>query len=225
MEPIRISYFSDVLCVWAYIAQIRLDELQATFQGEIEISHHFVSVFGNAREKLENSWRDRGGLKGYSDHVQDVAKKYDHITINPDIWTRAAPSSSMSSHLFLHAIQLLETKEIVQPSEKVFEKTIRAFREAFFTQLANISDRTVQFAIAEDLGLPIAAIEQQIDSGEAYAQLSKDFDLVKEHGVSVSPTLIFNEGRQRLNGNVGYRVIEANIRELLHNPPGEESWC
>jgi len=43
--------------------------------------------------------------------------------------------------------------------------------------------------------------------------------------VSVSPTLIFNEGRQRLNGNVGYRVIEANIRELLHNPPGEESWC
>lgn len=37
----------------------------------------------------------------------------------------------------------------------------------------------------------------------------------------VSPTLIFNEGRQRLNGNVGYRVIEANIRELRHNPPGE----
>jgi hypothetical protein len=43
--------------------------------------------------------------------------------------------------------------------------------------------------------------------------------------VTVSPTLIFNEGRQRLNGNVGYRVIEANIRELLHNPSGELSWC
>ncbi len=85
--------------------------------------------------------------------------------------------------------------------------------------------RSVQFTIAEELGLPIAAIQEQIDSGEAYAQLSKDFDLVKEHTVSVSPTLIFNEGRQRLNGNVGYRVIEANIRELLHNPPGEESWC
>jgi predicted DsbA family dithiol-disulfide isomerase len=55
--------------------------------------------------------------------------------------------------------------------------------------------------------------------------LSKDFDLIKEHQVSVSPTLIFNEGRQRLNGNVGYRVIEANIRELLNNPPNEQSWC
>ena len=115
MEPIRISYFSDVLCVWAYIAQIRLDELTTNFQDKISIDYHFAPIFGNAHEKLESRWRDRGGFKGYSDHVQKV--------------------------------------------------------------------------------------------------------------VSVSPTLIFNEGRQRLNGNVGYRVIEANIRELLHNPPEEQSWC
>ena len=83
----------------------------------------------------------------------------------------------------------------------------------------------MQFEIAEKLGLHIAKIQAQIDNGEAYAQLFKDFDLVKEHTVTVSPTLIFNEGRQRLNGNVGYRVIEANIRELLHNPPEEQSWC
>jgi predicted DsbA family dithiol-disulfide isomerase len=49
--------------------------------------------------------------------------------------------------------------------------------------------------------------------------------LVKEHIVTVSPTFIFNEGRQRLNGNVGYRIMEANIRELLNNPSREESWC
>ena len=94
-----------------------------------------------------------------------------------------------------------------------------------FTKLADISDRKVQFAIAEELGLYINLIQAQIDSGEAYALLSKDFDLIKEHTVTVSPTLIFNEGRQRLNGNVGYRVIEANIRELLNNPPNEQSWC
>jgi len=201
MEPIYISYFSDVLCVWAYIAQIRLDELQTTFQDKIAIAPHFVPVFGNAREKLENSWRDRGGFKGYSDHIHAVVKKFDHITVHPDIWT------------------------IVQPSGAIFEKATWAFREAFFTKLANVSDRKVQLELAEELGLPIAAIQEQIDSGEAYALLSKDFELVKEHTVTVSPTLIFNEGRQRLNGNVGYRVIEANIRELLHNPPDEQSWC
>jgi predicted DsbA family dithiol-disulfide isomerase len=225
MAPIHISYFSDVLCVWAYIAQIRLDELKATFQGDIEIEMHFVSVFGNAREKLEKNWRDRGGLQGYSDHVREAGKKFDHITLHPDLWTGVRPPSSMSCHLFLHGIKLLEIKGIIPKSENHFEQATAAFREAFFAKAMNISNRSVQFTIAEELGLPIAAIQEQIDSGEAYAQLSKDFDLVKEHTVSVSPTLIFNEGRQRLNGNVGYRVIEANIRELLHNPPGEESWC
>jgi predicted DsbA family dithiol-disulfide isomerase len=225
MEPIHISYFSDVLCVWAYIAQIRLDELKTTFQDKIAIEQHFVPVFGNAREKLENRWRDRGGFKGYSEHVHAVVVKFDHITVHPAIWTDVIPSSSTSCHLFLHAIQLLEIKGIVQPSGAIFEKAIWAFREAFFTKLANVSDRKVQFAIAEELRLPIAAIQEQIDSGEAYALLSKDFELVKEHTVTVSPTLIFNEGRQRLNGNVGYRVIEANIRELLNNPPDEQSWC
>lgn len=225
MEPIRISYFSDVLCVWAYIAQIRLEELKTNFQDKISIDYHFVSIFGNAREKLENRWRDRGGLKGYSDHVHEVAKKFNHVTVHPDIWTKTVPLSSMSCHLFLQAIQLLEIKGVIERSQQTFEKATWACREAFFTQLADVSDRKVQLAIAEELGLPVGVIEAQIDSGEAYAQLSKDFDFVKEQSVSVSPTLIFNEGRQRLNGNVGYRVIEANIRELLNNPPEEQSWC
>lgn len=222
MEPIRIFYFSDVLCVWAYIAQIRLDELKIAFQDKVAIEHHFVPIFGNAHEKLEKRWRDQGGLKGYSGHVHEVAKKFDHITVHSDIWTQVTPASSTSCHLFLHAIQLVEAQGLVEP---IFEKAIWAFREAFFTRLVDVSDRKAQFEIAEALGLPIAAIQAQIDSGKAYAQLSKDFDLLKEHTVTVSPTLIFNEGRQRLNGNVGYRVIEANIRELLHNPPEEQSWC
>jgi len=225
MEPIRIFYFSDVLCIWAYIAQIRLEELKTIFADKISIDYHFVPIFGNASEKLENRWRDRGGLRGYSDHVKEVVKKFNHITVHPDIWTQGIPPSSTSCHLFLHAIQLLENKGLFPKSEKVFEKAIYAFREAFFTKLANISDRKIQDEIAQELGLPLAIIKEQIDSGEAYAQLSKDFDLIKEHTVTVSPTLIFNEGRQRLNGNVGYRVIEANIRELLHNPPDEQSWC
>lgn len=225
MDPIRISYFSDVLCIWAYIAQIRLDELKATFQDKIVIEQHFVTVFGNAREKLEQRWHDRGGLKAYGTHVHDVVKPFDHITVHPDIWAQVTPPSSISCHLFLSAIKGLEEKEIIARSDCLFEQAIWACREAFFAQLANVADRKVQFAIAEELGLPIPAIQAEIDSGEAYAQLSKDFDRVKEHAVTVSPTLIFNEGRQKLNGNVGYRVIEANIRELLHNPPGEQSWC
>ena len=45
----------------------------------------------------------------------------------------------------------------------------------------DISDRKIQFAIAKDLGLPTEAIETVINNGEAYAALSKDSELVKEH--------------------------------------------
>ncbi len=225
MKPIRIFYFSDILCVWAYIAQIRLEELKAAFPDNIEIDYHFVPVFGNVREKLENGWRDRGGLDGYSNHVKETASKFEHISVHPDIWTQELPASSVSAHLFLRAVQLLEVKGLVPKSDRVLEKTAWTFRKEFFTKLRNVGDRKVQFAIAQDLGLPVDVIKNIIDNGEAYAQLSKDAELVKEHNVTVSPTLIFNEGRQRLNGNVGYRVIEANIRELLHNPAGEQSWC
>ncbi len=45
-------------------------------------------------------------------------------------------------------------------------------------------------------------------------------------GVKGSPTMILNQGRQKLFGNLGYRIIEANIEELLREPdPDQASWC
>jgi hypothetical protein len=41
-----------------------------------------------------------------------------------------------------------------------------------------------------------------------------------------SPSLVLNEGRQKLYGNVGFRVIEANVQGLLHAAgPEDASWC
>jgi hypothetical protein len=145
----------------------RLTELEATFQDEVAVDHHFVSVFGNAREKLETRWRDKGGLSGYRDHVHSVAKTFPHVTVHPDIWTKVAPASSMSCHVLLHAIRLLETKKIIPKSEKFFDRMAWELRVNFFSQLADVSDRGVQFEIARSLGLPIASIQAHIDSGEA----------------------------------------------------------
>ena len=64
-----------------------------------------------------------------------------------------------------------------------------------------------------------------LESGRAHAELDHDARLQRDYAVQVSPSLVLNEGRQHLNGNVGYRVIEANVRELLHKPADEMSWC
>jgi predicted DsbA family dithiol-disulfide isomerase len=51
----------------------------------------------------------------------------------------------------------------------------------------------------------------------------RDADKMKIEG---SPSFVLSEGRQKLYGNVGFRIIEANIEELLRGPHADEaSWC
>ncbi|MCG9885788.1 MAG: DsbA family protein [Cyanobacteria bacterium] len=223
MDPIRMLHFSDVLCVWAYVAQIRLEELKTNFGGRVAIEYYFTSVFGDVHRKLEARWRDRGGIAAYGQHVQEVAARFPHVVVHPELWTIRTPRSSLACHRFLRAVKLLELAQQVEPGS--FERACWELRRSFFEEAIDVSKQSSQWALAETLDLPRAALEARFESGEACAELARDLELAKDYGITVSPSLVFNEGRQRLNGNVGYRVIEANIRELLHNPPGELSWC
>lgn len=70
------------------------------------------------------------------------------------------------------------------------------------------------------------AIEQTFRSSEALAALTIDYGMAGDNGVAGSPTFLMNEGRQKLFGNVGYRLLEANVQELLRHPNEDEaSWC
>jgi hypothetical protein len=62
-------------------------------------------------------------------------------------------------------------------------------------------------------------------SGEAMAAMCGDLELRDEYRIAGSPTYVLNEGRQKLYGNVGYKIISANIREILDNPSNQASWC
>jgi len=61
MTPITVTYYSDVLCIWAYVAQARVDAIRRTFPEEVRLDYRFVSVFGDTRLKLGEGWRDRDG--------------------------------------------------------------------------------------------------------------------------------------------------------------------
>jgi predicted DsbA family dithiol-disulfide isomerase len=229
---LTISYFSDVLCVWAYAAQIKLDELRRQFGDQISVEYRFLHLFGDVAARMETGWSDKGGAEGYSRHVQKMAVRFDHIDIHPEIWTRNVPPTSVSCHLFLKAIQLLEKQgEVSAANEErfsgksAFEEAVWRCRLGFFRELQDIADRKVQEAIASDMGLPLAAIHRQIDSGAAHAALCADFDAKDRQHVEGSPTFVINEGRQKLFGDVGYRILEASIHELLADPGDRASWC
>lgn len=225
MDKVKIQHFSDVLCVWAYVSQVRVDELKQQFGGQIEMDYHFVQVFGHAHQKLESQWSQRGGAQAYGNHVKEVVEKFGHVPLHADVWARNAPRSSLPAHLFLSALKLLETEAVDADGKTIFERAAWAVREAFFRDLVDISQRSELMKIAEKLELPLGEIEANLDNGAAHALLSEDIAMARDQSVRASPTMLFNEGRQVLTGNVGYRVIEANVRELLRTPADQSSWC
>jgi len=226
MTPIPISHFSDVLCVWAYIAQIRVTELRANFPGEVELDYRYFSVFGDVKTKMAMQWVDRGGLSGYATHVQEVAAQFDHVQLHPDAWVKNTPTSSMPAHLVLCAARLLSAQ--AEDSDGNPDGLLRldaAIRGAFFERNIDVSRIDNLLEIVRTANGSVDRIRPLLDSGEAHAALAQDLKDAADIGVRSSPTLTFNEGRQTLAGNVGYRVLEANIRELLNAPPDQLSWC
>ena len=226
---VQAEYFTDLLCIWAYGAQIRIEQLQRDFPEQVTVTARYIPLFASTKERIGKGWADRGGFQGFGQHTLEVAGNWDHVDVHSDIWTGDTPASSTSPHLFVKAVQLLEEQGAINAAPDTTPASARLawrLRESFFSEGRNIARRETQCALAEELRLPVDAIHAKLDCGEAHAALHADIEAQQRYQVTGSPTLVLNEGRQRLYGNVGYRIVEANVRELLHNPlSGEASWC
>ncbi len=230
--PIRIHYFSDVLCVWAYAAHIRLEELLRHFGSRVEVSHHFLPIFADTDTRIGEGWAKKGGYEGFGDHVQHVCEAFPHVALSEDVWRKARPASSSATHHFLKAVQLLEHEGLLSTERRddlkgrtVFEELMWRIRCAFFCDGKDIAAWAVQRAEAEALGIETDLVRHRMDDGRAMAGLFRDIALRDKFQVRGSPTYVLNEGRQQLYGNVGYKVIEANVEEILHRPDHGATWC
>ena len=222
---INISHFSDVLCIWAYVSQIRVEELQDNFPDEVHMEYHFLQVFGDVKGKMMTQWADRGGLEGYATHVQEVAAQFEHIRISPHAWTTNTPKSSLPAHLMLCGVKALCEADPDRVKTDLVERMLGCLRQAFFVELVDISNQHALLEIADQAGVDIRKLQQTLDNGAAHAQFSADLAAAAKNSVKASPTMTFNDGRQILSGNVGYRVLEANVRELIRSPNNQQSWC
>src|SRR3954470_15266533 len=124
-----ITHFSDVLCVWAYVAQRRMDQLAQEFGDQVVVDYRLASVFGFARSKLEERWQGKGGLVGYARHVREIVDRFDHVELSPVAWAEVVPTSSTPAHLLLAAIRSLEASGGAAPG--AFAATAWRLRLAF----------------------------------------------------------------------------------------------
>ncbi|HHJ14502.1 MAG TPA: hypothetical protein ENJ79_09040 [Gammaproteobacteria bacterium] len=228
-DRLTIELFSDVLCIWAWAAQVRIDQLKNDYGARVRLEYRFIPVFGAAHARIEQAWKTRDGYTGFNRHLLEVASGWDHVQLNPDVWRHTRPHSSIPAHLCLKAVQQLEQAGELgsrDGKETPLESFLRRVRRAFFEQARDIGRREVLEELIQEQNLPLDKVRQCLDDGSAAAALHLDTEARDRYQIPGSPTLIFNEGRQRLYGNVGYRIIEANIRELLDDRHhGLASWC
>ncbi len=228
---ITLDYFSDVLCVWAYGGQARLDEVRSAHGEQVLIRHRFMSLFADTETRIGGAWQDKGGFGAFAQHTREVCTQWPHVSVAQDAWLTCRPVSCTTAHVFLKAVErclaLDRSDQPVSAARTVFESLIADVRAAFFAQGRDIAELTVLLSLLPDEGPKPRAVRGLIDNGVAYTALHHDQKMAEQYGVLGSPTYVFNEGRQLLYGNVGYRIIDANLRELLSTPTanGQPSWC
>lgn len=218
MKTVVIDYFTDLLCVWAWVAKKRNDELMSEFGDNILFRYRYMDVFGDVDTKIQTRWADRGLYQGFADHVKSSAAAYGCEPVNSDVWDCVRPKSSMTSHLVLKAIEI--TCGIQAAADFA-----NALRHAFFVDGKDVGRFDVLYSLAGENNIDVSLVEKAINEGGAGASLMGDYQEASRLGLKGSPSYILNEGRQTLYGNVGYRVLKANVVELLRSPKNGASWC
>ena len=140
--PISIEYFSDMLCIWAWITQRRIEELNAHFGDRINIRHLYVDIFGDTATRIQSQWADKGLYEGFCTHVVDAASPYESATVNHEVWTRTQPATSANAHLALKAVELACNRQV-----SVEFATL--LRKSFFEDCKDIGNLEVIYQLAE----------------------------------------------------------------------------
>jgi predicted DsbA family dithiol-disulfide isomerase len=224
VKTIPIIYFSDLLCVWAYIAELRVRAVKAAYGAQVQVEHRFCSVFGDTARKMATTWRDKGGYEGFNAHLRQAAEAFPEVAVNPDVWLTVRPASSTGAHLFIKAAHLSEAAGDCPAGTT--DKAMWALRRAFFEDARDIARWDVQCDVGRRAGVDVERAEALIHDGRAFAALASDYQDAETMGIQGSPSFVLNEGRQKLYGNVGFRIIDANIQELLRTPEADQaSWC
>src|SRR5690606_24111858 len=128
------------------------------------------------------------------------------------------PTTSANAHLVVHAVRICRDAQVASA-------VANRFRRAFFHQAQDISRLPGLYELAQEQRIEANENREAIQNGSAAAGLMSDLRLAHEKRIAGSPTWILNEGRQILYGNVGYRVLQANVEELVKRPAHEASWC
>lgn len=208
---LHFSYWSDPLCIWALVAQEKLDRLLDEHGPRLDVDYRVVPVFGSVAWRFAHGPWAEGGVEGRCTVTRRVAEKSGRGDVSGACWRVAMPASSWAPATAIKAV-FAAHDELGADAGPHYQ---RALREAFFVGERDIALRAVQLEVAEQLGLARAPIEARLDDGSALAAVCEDHAEKERLKLQGSPTYVFDGGRAILYGDVAFGVLHATVEELV----------
>lgn len=213
LKKIEFGYWSDPLCVWALVAQEKLDRVLADLGEHLAVDYRVVPVFGSVAWRFAAGPWAAEGVAGRVAATRRIAEAAGRRDVSGECWRRAQPASSWAPAAAIKAAFAAERAGEVQPGAGA--KYQRALRERFFVDEEDTARRSVALSVAEASFVPRESIERRLDDGTALAAVWEDHAERERLRIQGSPTYVFDGGRAMLYGNFDYGILRATVLELV----------
>lgn len=222
-DRVEFGYWSDPLCIWALVAQAKLDRLIADLGQHLVVDYHVVPVFGSVPWRFSKGPWAKEGIEGRVAATRRIAEQGGRTDITGECWRTAAPASSWAAAMAIKAVFAMEARAGAPSGSGA--RYQRALRDAFFVEGANAARRDVQLRVAEAQELARAPIEEQLDDGTALAAVWEDHMEKERLKIQGSPTYVFDGGRAMLYGNFEYGMLRSTVEQLVRGIHPGSSAC
>ncbi len=200
---LRLTLFTDYICPFCYIGDLRLQHLQEDY--DVLINFRFIEIhpdtpqLGTTVDSLDYSHEQ---WQGMMDGLVDMAQE-EGITLAP-------VTLLANSHR-----ALLLAEAVKKEGREIFYKFNQALYEQYFLTGRNIGDDGVLREIAQASGVSDEVIDEAWSDPEYEKTLQMNMSMAVKAGVTGTPTFFI--GQQRLTGAVSTlklkQVAEAYINE------------
>lgn len=196
------TVFSDYICPFCYIGDLRLDRLREHF--DLKLNWMLVEI--HPETPVEGM--PVSGL-GYSDArwtqmMDNLARLAEEEGV-----TLHAQTTNPNSH---QALLLAEAAK--QAGADIFYKLHRRLFEACFVDGQNIGDAALLRQLATACGVPAEIVEQAWSDPRYAKKLQQNLLAAGRHDVRATPTVFFSE-QHRLDGAVPYAQFVSTARAGL----------
>lgn len=212
--PLKIEYWTDPMCIWAYVAESRYDAVIERWADRIEVQHRLVPIFGSLAWRFHRGPWANGGVADRIIKTRQVAKANGFDSVSGECWSHA-PTSSWAAACAVTAVFAMEGQGDAPPRSGAKYQT--ALRKHFFEDNKDISRRRVQLDLADRLKLSTSSMAALLDNGEALALVWEAHHERESRQIQGSPTWELDSGRCRMYGNFHVRALHATIESLLES--------